>query len=149
MPFEKRWLVSVITCLIPSGASERLPEGAADLPLERFIDDLLAHAPLKFLLGLRACLWVVSLAPCVVLGRLRLFHQLGDEEQLQLLTRFKDSDAYLVREMPLLFKMVGCLAYGGHPRIQARLALEPRDETPPDWARTASQRAPETPGGDS
>ncbi|MCA9628474.1 MAG: hypothetical protein KC766_12440 [Myxococcales bacterium] len=137
--FEKRWLRSIFDCVIPSGASRVLPEGAADVPLEGFIEDLLAHAPAQFCLGMRACTWAITLAPLLVLGRPKTFHGLSREDQYRVLDVMRSSDIYLVREMPLLFKTIGCLGYGGLPRIQARLDIEPRDATDPEWARRGAK----------
>jgi hypothetical protein len=41
----------------------------------------------------------------------------------------------VLREMPLLFKMIGCLGYCGSPEVQAQIGIEPRDEKPAEWAR--------------
>ncbi len=138
--FEKRWLRSIFNCVIPSGASRVLPEGGADVPLDGFIEDLLEHAPAQFCLGMRACTWAITWAPLVVLGRFRSFHGLSSEEQYRVLDVMRSSNVYLIREMPLLFKTIGCLGYGGLPRIQARLDIEPRDSTDPEWARKGAKQ---------
>jgi hypothetical protein len=134
--FEKRWLLVVFETVVPSGASERMPIGARDAPMDRFIDDLLAHAPLHFCLGLRACLWILALSPVFVLGRFGTFASLDDGERLALLRRFAASPNYVLREMPLLFKTVACLGFCGLPDVQSRLGIRPVDATAPEWART-------------
>ncbi|MGE3675800.1 MAG: hypothetical protein AB7K71_39390, partial [Polyangiaceae bacterium] len=79
--FEKRWLRSIFNCVIPSGESRVLPEGAADVPMDGFIEDLLSHAPAQFWLGMRACTWAITGAPLIVLGRFMSFHTLTAAEQ--------------------------------------------------------------------
>src|SRR3954449_3796177 len=61
--FERRWLLRVFEILLPRGADPRIPLGAADVPMGRFVDDLLAASSLEFIAGLRLCLWMVMLAP--------------------------------------------------------------------------------------
>lgn len=133
--FERRWLVAVLEVVIPAGADERMPYGAPQAPMGRFVDDLVEHAPLQFVMGLRACLWMVILSPLFLLGRFRTFLGVERATQLALLERLMESDVYLVRETPLLFKTVGCLGFCGLPPVQQKLGIHPTDATPPDWAR--------------
>jgi hypothetical protein len=123
--FERRWLVSILEDLVP---------GAAEVPIRRFADDLLAHAPGEFLLGLRLCTWVLMLCPPLVLGRLATYRGLSLGERLSVHARLRESRLYVLRELPLLFKMVGCLGYCGLPEVQAKLGITPRDREPPEWA---------------
>jgi hypothetical protein len=132
--FERRWLVRVFETLLPSKADPRLPIGAADVPMGRFVDDLLAHAPLEFVMGLRIVLWAVMLAPIVVFRRLRTFLALSSGERLQVLERLRSSDVYILREAPILLKTIACLGFCGLPNVQASLGIHPVDVIPPDWA---------------
>src|SRR3954466_4991992 len=54
---ERRWLLRIFTAILPSNVDPAQPRGAADVPLGRFIDDFVVHAPLMTLIGLRAALW--------------------------------------------------------------------------------------------
>ena len=47
--FERRWLHAVFEAILPSGAHPTLTLGARDVPMDAFIDDLWAHAPLQLL----------------------------------------------------------------------------------------------------
>jgi len=134
--FERNWLLVIFETVVPSGADARMPEGAKDAPMDRFVDDLMASAPLHFCLGLRACIWILTLSPVFVLGRFATFASLAPESRLALLRRFSASPNYVIREMPLLFKTVACLGFCGLPNVQARLGIQPVDATPPEWART-------------
>jgi hypothetical protein len=109
--------------------------GAGDAPLGRFVDDLLRRAPLAAVLGLRAALWLVLLAP-LAQGRLRTFLGLEPRSRLALLQRLCRSDRYLVREAALLFKVVGCLGLCGLPALQRQLGIQPVDAQPPPWAQS-------------
>src|ERR1700757_3647747 len=97
--FERRWLVRIFETILPSGAG--LDRGAADVPMGRFVDDFAAHAPLATLIGLRAALWLVMLAPLLWL-RWRPFLGLRDADRVQVLERLRRSDLYLVRESAAL-----------------------------------------------
>jgi hypothetical protein len=132
--FERRWLVRLLESVLPR-VPEALPLGAADVPMGRFVDELLARVPLQAVLGLRAGLWLVLLSPPFVVGRWRSFLGLGDGERVELLDRLRRSDRYLVRESALLFKLVGCLGFCGLAPVQRAAGIAPVDETPPSWVR--------------
>jgi hypothetical protein len=135
--FERRWLLEVLESLMPSGADPRMPVGASDVPLGHFLDDLVESAPEKFVMGLRACLWIVILCPPFVLRRLTTFFGLAPQERVTLMYRLRESNLYVVRELPMLLKTVGCLGMCGLPEVQQRLGITPTDKTPPQWARVA------------
>src|SRR4051794_33178551 len=73
--FERRWLLRVFETVLPTfendggknGQGVPAALGVADVPMGRFVDDLLTHAPLLSVIGLRAALWMVMLAPLVLL----------------------------------------------------------------------------------
>jgi hypothetical protein len=132
--FERRWLLRVFEALLPRGADPRIPFGAADVPMGRFVDDLLAESPLEFIAGLRLCLWMLMLAPLVVLRRPRSFLGVGPIEQAAVLERLRTSDVYVVREAPMLLKTIACLGFCGVPAIQGSIGIHPIDTSPPSWA---------------
>ena len=132
--FERRWLRAVLDAILPSGAHPRLDLGARDLPLDRFVDDLLQRAPMLAVLGVRASLWVITLAP-LFRGRLRLFPSLAAAEQIALLEALAQSRIHLLREVPVLLKTLACLGYCGLPEVQRRVGIEPVASAPPRWAR--------------
>ncbi|MBK7581876.1 MAG: hypothetical protein IPI67_16915 [Myxococcales bacterium] len=133
--FERRWLAELWATLLPSGTSGGLSIGARDVDLGRFLDELLTHAPARVTLGARVCLWLLVLCPLFVIRRFVLFPSLSDDERLKVLEKLRSSDVYLVRELPLLFKMLGALGFAGLPAVQAALSIDVRDESPPTWAR--------------
>ena len=133
--FERRWLARVFETVLPSGADPTMPLGARDVPMGRFVDDLLANVPPLTVLGLRAALWMVMLAPLPVLGRFRSFIGLAAADRMALLDRLRRSNRYVVRESVILFKIVACLGFCGLAPVQRRLGIHPTDSTPPPWAR--------------
>jgi hypothetical protein len=125
LPFEHRWLMSLLEVIVPSGTNDRLPLGARDVPVEQFLDDAYTATPLDFKLGFRVCLWVVMFSPLFLLRRFKLAAGLTREERLALLERFAASDIYLVREMPVMFKVVLGFAYCRVPAVQRALGVKP------------------------
>ena len=130
---KRRWVVRLFETVLPRPEEGPLALGAADLPLGAFVDDLVTHAPLSAVLGLRLALWLVMLAPPFALGRWRTFLGLDPAERLALLERLRRSDRYLVRESALMWKLLGCLGFCGLPEVQRRLGIHPVDQTPPAW----------------
>ncbi len=126
--FERRWLCEVFASVIP---------GSRDEPLGAFVDDLVATAPLRVIVGARLCLWLLLLSPPFVLGRFTSFFGLDEPERIDLFERLRASPNYVIRELPLLFKMLGALGYCGLPQVHARLGISPRDSEPPSWFPTA------------
>lgn len=108
--------------------------GARDVPLDRFVEDLARYAPRRVVWGLRATLWILVFCPPFVIGRFRTFVGLDADERHAVLEALRASDVYLVREIPLFFKMLGCLGFCGLPEVQSALGAPPRDETLPAWA---------------
>ncbi len=140
---ERRRLLVVFDAILPAGADPRLPLGARDLPLERFLQDLGQRAPTRALLGLRLVLWLVWLGPLPILGRPRTFAGLGEDQRVALLDALARSRSYVLREAPMLLKTLACLGYCGHPDVHAAIGLTSRDATPPAWAAAEGpQRAP-------
>jgi hypothetical protein len=133
--FERRWLLRIFEAVLPSGADPRLRLGAADVPLGAFVDDLLARAPLLSVVGLRAGVWLVMLAPLFVLGRARSFLGLSPDQRTELLDRLRGNRAYMVREIPNLMKITALLGFGGLAAVQESVGMPPLDRTPPWWAR--------------
>ncbi len=133
LTFERRWLLSVFDAIMPANASRQLPWGAKDLPLDRFVDDLTRIAPKQFRLGLRATIWLIALSPWFVLRRATTVVGLSQAERVALLDRLSQSESYVVRELPLMLKMVVGLGYCGLPETQDAFRVVPRDSAPADW----------------
>ncbi len=119
--------------ILPPSPPPLLPQGAGDVPLERFFDDLALRAPAEFRVGLRGCIWLLTFAPLFILGRPRLFLGLTATERGVLLQRLSENPIYLLRELPLLFKTVACLALCGTPEVQTHLNIAPRDSRAAAW----------------
>lgn len=132
--FEKRWLLRIADAILPAGAHQRLP-GAREVPLGGLVDDLNRFAPWTLCLAVRAATWIVTWFGPVITGRARLFGGLSVPERGRVLEELSRSRVYLIRELPVLLKMVSCLGYGGLPSVQRAVGLTSVDAHPPAWAR--------------
>lgn len=136
---EQRWFVAMVEAILPSRASEAMPFGAQDVPLGAFLHDFLRCAPFKIVLGLRATLLLIFLAPLFQSGLRRTFMGLDGSARQAAILRMRKSDVYVLRELPVLLKTIGCMAVLGVPQAQQTLGLASVDATPPDWARGVSE----------
>jgi hypothetical protein len=143
---ERDWAFAALGAIYPSRASERLPVGVCDLALGEYLRDLFASIPLMAVLGLRAAIWIVALAPPFVLRRRVTVMGLDARERQALVERLLESSSYGIRQLITALKAIGGLFFGsaasvklaifgegrvpGHPRgvIPVGLLLARRDE---------------------
>lgn len=135
LAFEKRWLLRICDAVLPTASHRDLEIGANTLPLAGFLDDLYRSAPTQFLLGVRLATWVVTCLGPALTGRFRTFGALSREERATVLATLAESRLYVLREIPMLLKMIACLGWGGAPAVQTRIGLPVVDSTPPPWMR--------------
>ena len=137
LSFEKRWLLRICDAVLPADGHPTLAIGARDVPLGGLVDDLYRSAPTHFLLGLRLATWVVTCLGPALTGRLRTFGGLSSDDRAAVLAELAESRIYVLREIPMLLKMVACLGWGGVPEVQRRVGLPVVDAEPPQWTRGA------------
>lgn len=139
--FERRWLALIFATILPASDDPRFPQGADELGVERYIESLLRIAPGDFATALRVCTWLLMLSPLFVLGRIATLAGLAPAERAKLFERLSESNVYLIRELPMLFKTAACLGLCGLPEVQRRIGIHPVDRTPPDWVSTGAAHA--------
>lgn len=140
LSFERRWLLTILAAIYPSGADERLPVGVTDVPARSFVDELWQHAPGETLLGVRLATWVLTFAPLWTLGRPTTFARLGDADRVRVLERVASSRVYALRELAEMLKMLGAFPYAGHEAVQRAIGMPPAPQ--PKWL-TAEEPAGE------
>lgn len=133
--FERRWMVSIFEAVVPSGATDAVSLGAADLPMGRYADELVRYAPPRVAFGYRAAAWLIVLFGPLLTGSPARFTKLDPARRAQVLERMERSTVYLVRELPTLYKMLSVLGYCGAPQVQQQLGITRIDDTPPEWMR--------------
>ena len=84
------WAGSVYAAMVPVGAA--VPAGAAS-----FLEDLWRAAPWRIALPSTLGVLAIALSPLLVLGRARVFHQLGAADQQRLLQRWLTARPYPLR----------------------------------------------------
>ncbi len=101
-------------------------EGFADIEgmdVRGFLAGVMRTLPFKAALGFRVAVWMVALAPVVVLRRAvprSRGSAVPDREQV-VDDPVRDSGSYSVRSLVMLLKTFGALLYAGDDRIRARL----------------------------
>lgn len=58
---------------------------------------------------------------------------LGAERREAAILRMRHSDVYVIRELPVLLKTIGCMAVLGVPEVQRSLGMAQVDTCSPDW----------------
>lgn len=119
-PFECRWAEGILSTIFPGSAEEGL-DGIGTMDVAVFLRDVMRSLPLRAAFGMRIAIWLVSLAPLVVIGRLGLFASLGVTDRERVLQRLVASPRYGLRSLVLLLKTIGALLYAGDARVRARM----------------------------
>jgi hypothetical protein len=110
---------------------------ARDAPTDALIQDVVAHAPMRFHAALRAATWFLWwLGPLVASGLPAPFGLLPSRRRERVLERLASSRTYLLREMPTIVKMLACFAWGAMPAAQRRVGIATPDDALPLWARS-------------
>lgn len=133
--FEFTQLQKICMVLFPAEVDSRIPIGAKDLPLDKFVRSFYGSAPPMLKLSIRAALWLVLLSPIFWLGHAGLITSLPESQQIALLQRIQQHPVYGIRELPFVLKMVACIGFCGVPAVQQACGLTIYDQTPPEWAK--------------
>jgi len=121
--YEKSRAGSIMDALLPGGV-EPFAFSATDTGALRVFEEMVEGLPFVTAFGLRAAVWLVELAgPAIVLKRPRLFSSLSSEEQEECMKVMASRDAYLVRNLVLLFKSAAGFAWGGDERVREALGM--------------------------
>jgi hypothetical protein len=126
---EHRWAQATLVAMFPGSREDGFADIAA-MDVHGFLVDLMRALPFKARLGLRAAVWLVALAPLVVLRRLRTITGLAPADSERVVAVLSASRWYGVRSLVVLLKTFGCLLYAGDDAIRARLRPAPRTTVP-------------------
>jgi hypothetical protein len=134
---EMKTLLAVAETMLPS--SPKLP-GADLAVISAFVADFMRRAPFHFRVGVRLAIYLIMLAPLPFLGRCCLFPQLTTELRQHLLHSLLRHRSYMIREIPVMLKMLISLGYCGLPQVQQAIGISPSDSNPADWLSHPSPR---------
>ncbi len=118
---ERAWAFAALGAIYPSRASARLSVGVCDLDLGEYLRDLFASIPLMAVMGLRAAIWIVALAPPFVLGRMVTVMGLDAKDRQALVERLIASPSYGIRQLVVALKAIGGLFFGGAASVRAAI----------------------------
>lgn len=126
-------MAEIFAAVLPSGASQRVPDGADTLPMASYADELARVAPTRVAVGFRAATWGIVLFGALLAGRRTLFLSHPPAERARILDRLSRHRVYVVRELPTLMKVLATMGYFGAPDVQQRLGITQLDDLPPSW----------------
>lgn len=118
--FECRWAEAVLSAIFPGSVEEGLA-GIASMNVVVFLRDVMCSLPPRAAAGMRIAIWLVTLSPILVIGRLGLFAGLSTPDRERVLQRLVASPRYGLRSLVLLLKTIGALLYAGDERVRARM----------------------------
>ena len=117
--FELAWAEAAMGAIFPEGSA--LVHGIARLKPGAFLDDMLADVWIETSLGLRATLWIIALAPLLVLRRFATITSLEPIEREALLDALLKSRIYAVRQLVAGFKAMGSLCLSQSTEIRKQM----------------------------
>lgn len=119
---EQAWATDVLAAFASGASNDR--EGLCPRPGEvdyfRTFQRMRRGSTRLAGLGLRAALWMVSLAPLWCLGRLATFSLLTLRERSELLSQLLRHRSFAVRELTLLLKLTAAMALFTSLELRAR-----------------------------
>jgi hypothetical protein len=127
--FETRWAEAEMGAIFPGSSTEGLAD-IRNLGVGAFLQEVMGAEPFKAALGLRLAIWMVALAPLLVLGRLATIagRKLPDREAV--VTRLGGNRSYVVRSLVFILKTMGALLYAGDPAVRARMNVRAAPRRP-------------------
>jgi hypothetical protein len=126
---EHRWAQAALVAMFPGSREDGFADiGAMDV--HGYLVEVMRSLPFKARLGLRAAIWLVALAPLLVLGRLATIGDLARDEGERVVATLGASRWYSVRSLVMLLKTFGAMLYAGDDAIRARLRPKPNTLVP-------------------
>jgi len=114
---ERSWARAALATMFPSGADPRVP-GADAIDGGASLDEVCRAVPARVALGIRAAVWIVTLAPVFVLFRLRTLAGLDAAAREKVVLALLSSRNYFVRQLTLLLKAFGALIFVAAPGVR-------------------------------
>jgi hypothetical protein len=117
---ETTWAEAAMGAIFPGSRDA----GLADLrgmDLRGFLSQVMSTVPFQAALGLRLAIWIVALAPLLVLGRFTTVVGLDRAAREDLIARLLANRSYALRSLVLILKTIGALLYAGDDAVRARM----------------------------
>jgi hypothetical protein len=117
--FELTWAKAAFDALFPEGSA--LPHGIARMAPERRLYALLITCPFEQAMALRLSIWLLALAPLLLLRRPVTLCGASPTEREHVLARLYLSSIYVVRQLAVAFKATAALFYAQSPEVRAAM----------------------------
>ncbi len=114
--FERRWRDALLAAMIPAEGGR---PGISEVEQGAFWELYREAAPPVLRLGLRASVWALTWSAVPLAGR--PFHRLSPEKKDRFLNRRAASRLYLVRQLVMTLKLVGCFLWLSDDDVRARV----------------------------
>lgn len=124
--FEQRWIAAILSSFAPEGGEGLAPE-PGEVDWVAAADGMISRSTFKARLGYRVGLWLMTLSPVWMLGRLCLFGSLSAAERAAVLERAVGHRLFLVRGLTMVLKLSTCLAMFRSPGVRARSHYDRRE----------------------
>jgi hypothetical protein len=121
LSFELAWAHAALGAVFPEPPRTVLSHGIVRPNAARFLDELVAKAPLEQALGIRLALWMVALAPLFTVRKLATIATLEHDDRTRVFERLLASPVYVVRQLALSLKALAALLYARSPAVRARM----------------------------
>lgn len=118
--FETAWAEAEMQAIFPGSTDVGLTDICA-MDVKGFVTQTMRFMPFQAALGFRLAIWIVALAPLLVLGRLATIMGLTLAEREKLVERLVANKAYVIRSLVLILKTLGALLYAGDDGVRARM----------------------------
>lgn len=119
--FEQRWRDELCAAVIPRVDPAGLP-GFGELDTDEFWSRFSSAAPADVRGVLRLAVWVLTLAPPLLVHQPRTFRHLSSDLRGKHLDAALRHRFWAIRELAGLVKLVACLAYFGDPAVRVRVS---------------------------
>ena len=120
---EDGWAQAALGAMFP-GSRDKGLAGIGGMDVHGFLADVMRSLPFKAAIGLRAAVWLVALAPIVVLRRLATIRSLPPVDRERVVASLSASRTYVVRSLTMVLKAIGALLYAGDEAVRARLHFQ-------------------------
>lgn len=118
--FEIAWAEAEMQAIFPGSSDEGLTDICA-MDVRGFITQTMRYMPLQAALGFRVAVWIVALAPLLLLGRLATITGLALPDREKVIARLVANKSYAIRSLVLILKTLGALLYAGDDGVRARM----------------------------
>ena len=117
---ETRWAEAAMGAIFP-GSNDTGMAGIRGMDVRGFLGEVLRTVPLQAALGTRIAIWLVALAPLLVLGRLKTIVGLVQADRERVVAALVAHRWYAVRSLALILKTMGALLWAGDDAVRARM----------------------------